>query len=66
MMCSSQIRSIVPVSPFAVKLDFLPFFPVQSRCFLYVVPFDFEEIHLVKNFRLILMNVVYLSGVSSL
>lgn len=59
IMCSSQVRIIVPVNPFAVKFNFLSFCPVQSRGFLFIVPFDFEEINLVNNFTL--MNVVYLS-----
>lgn len=59
MMYSSQVRTIVPVNRFAMKFNFLSFCPVQSRGFLFIVPFDFEEIHLVNNFTL--MNVVYLS-----
>lgn len=59
IMYSSQVRTIVPVNPFAVKFNFLSFCLMQSRGFLFVVPFDFEEINLVNNFTL--MNVVYLS-----
>lgn len=59
IMYSSQVRALVPVNPFAVKFNFLPFCPAQSRDFLFIVPFDFEEICLVNNFTL--MNVVYLS-----
>lgn len=59
IMYSSQVRTIVPVSHFAVKFNFLPLYPVQRRDFIFIVPFDFEEIHLVNDFMLI--NVVYLS-----
>lgn len=59
IMYSSQVRTIVPVNPFAAEFNFLPFCPVQSRDFLFIVPFDFEEICLVNNFTI--MNVVCLS-----
>lgn len=59
VMYSSQVRTIVPLNPFAAKFNFLPFCPVQSRDFLFIVPFDFEEICLVTNFTI--MNVVCLS-----
>lgn len=52
IMYSSQVKTIVPVNPFAVKINFLSFCLVQSRGFLFIVPFDFEEINLVNNFTL--------------
>lgn len=59
IMYSTQVRTIVPANPFAVKFNFLPYCPVQSRDFIFIVLFDFEEIYLVSNFTL--LNVVYLS-----
>lgn len=33
IMYSTQVRTIVPANPFAVKFNFLPYCPVQSRDF---------------------------------